>query len=211
MSIRLTAAVAAAALALGGMVAVATADAVDAGAGDVTATWAPASGGVSVKAPDVPFVVDAPGVPVVTPTPEPTPEPARAPESAPRARQSSPAKKSRQAPAQPAESAVAWSTWVANSGGQGAVDACTGGVTRWHEDVEGKPYLPIHRHCGGTPILSLRVGDRVKVDGVVYRVVDLRDVHKTGTIADLHGMGGEAILQTCYKSGPLMRAVGIAR
>ncbi|GEL48067.1 hypothetical protein CHO01_31830 [Cellulomonas hominis] len=56
-----------------------------------------------------------------------------------------------------AGSGVVWSVSVVNSGGQSTVDACGGGLTRYSFDIDGHPYLPIHIHCGGGPILSLRV------------------------------------------------------
>lgn len=107
---------------------------------------------------------------------------------------------------------VAWSTRVANSGGQGAIDACPGGLTRYTPfDVNGRPYYPIHVGCGGAPILSLRLGQHVSIDGVVYTVVASRDVRQGASTDALAGLGGDAYLQTCYRGSDLMRVVGVSR
>ncbi|MDC7120276.1 hypothetical protein OMK64_01850 [Cellulomonas fimi] len=108
-----------------------------------------------------------------------------------------------------AASAVEWTTWVANSGGQDAVDACTGGLTRWFEPVDGKTYLPVHRECGGLPILDLQLGDRVLVDGATYVVTDARDVRKGDSYEAAAGLDGLVLVQTCYPTGGRMRLVAL--
>ncbi|WP_251153818.1 hypothetical protein [Cellulosimicrobium sp. Marseille-Q4280] len=116
---------------------------------------------------------------------------------------------------QVAPSGVAWSTRIVNSGGQGAVDACAGGVTRWSSNIEGKAYLPIHEHCGGSPILSLGMGQMVAISGGgldgVYQVVDSRNVAKGDSVTAAYGIGGSVLLQTCYVNSNLMRIVGVVK
>lgn len=116
---------------------------------------------------------------------------------------------------QVAPSGVAWSTRVVNSGGQGSVDACAGGVTRWSSNIDGKPYLPIHEHCGGSPILSLGMGQMVAISGGgmdgVYQVVDSRDVAKHSKVSAASGIGGSVLLQTCYVNSNMMRIVGVVK
>lgn len=106
---------------------------------------------------------------------------------------------------------VVWSTHVVNAGGQGAVDACAGGLTLWHRQIDGKAYYPIHRGCGGAAILTLRTGDIIAIDGARWVVSDVRVVPKGAKEGDLYGMSGEAILQTCYPASANMRAVAITR
>lgn len=111
------------------------------------------------------------------------------------------------APVPPAD--PAWSTTVANRGDQDAVDECLGGLTRWFEDVDGKPYYPIHRRCGGTPILRLGLGDHVEIDGAHWEVTDARDVRKGDSYAAAAGLRGQILVQTCYRSPTLMRIVAL--
>ncbi|MCL2595925.1 MAG: hypothetical protein FWD83_10460, partial [Promicromonosporaceae bacterium] len=108
----------------------------------------------------------------------------------------------------------AWTTYVYNSDGQGAIDQCGGGLTHWSEgsNVMGRPYYAIHNHCGGVPILSLQTGDRVLIQNVgVFEVVDARDVQQGQDTSALAGIGGAILLQTCYSSGNAMRVVGLTR
>ncbi|MDR2723071.1 MAG: hypothetical protein LBB54_05045 [Cellulomonadaceae bacterium] len=115
-------------------------------------------------------------------------------------------------PTQEESSKYAWQTYVANVDSQAAIDACQGGVT-YSPDISralGKDYYPIHVHCQGEPILSLKIGDRVHIQGVGdFVVVDARDVQKHDDIRALDGMRGVAVLQTCYRTGNKMRAVSI--
>lgn len=113
------------------------------------------------------------------------------------------------APPPPAAPEVRWSTRVVNSGGQDAVNACAGGLTRWFENVDGKPYYPIHRGCGGTPILGLRLGDRVRIDGALWTVTDSRDVPQGAHYSAAAGLAGQVLLQTCYRDDLTMRIVAL--
>ncbi len=114
------------------------------------------------------------------------------------------------APAAPPGPAVAWSTRVVNSGGQDAVNRCQGGLTHWYENVDGKPYYPIHRRCGGTPVLGLHLGDRVRIDGALWVVTDARDVPNPAHYSAAAGMSGQILLQTCYADDRTMRLVALA-
>jgi hypothetical protein len=109
-------------------------------------------------------------------------------------------------------SPYAYSNYVANRGNQPAVDACTGGLT-YGEEVSawlGRDYYPIHNHCNGNPILSLKNGDLVEIQGVgIFRVVDSTDVRQGDRADIILGVGGSILLQTCYKEGNKMRVVGL--
>lgn len=106
----------------------------------------------------------------------------------------------------------AWTSYVANVDSQAAIDQCTGGLT-YSPDISGalgKSYYAIHNHCHGMPILSLRNGDLVLIDGVgIFKVVDSRDVSQGDTTAAIRGIGGQILLQTCYTTGSAMRVVGL--
>ena len=114
------------------------------------------------------------------------------------------------AAAKTAATRVAWRTYVANSGGQSAVDRCSGGLTRWFERVDGKTYYPIHRHCGGSPILGLSMGARVQIGSTVYVVSDIRVVSSNARYSSVSGMRGSALLQTCYAGNARMRVVALS-
>ncbi|HEY0117326.1 MAG TPA: hypothetical protein VGC04_00945 [Cellulomonas sp.] len=123
-----------------------------------------------------------------------------------------PAKPRVSSPARPASSpgpAIAWHTTVVDTGGQDALDRCLGGLTRWFEDVDGKPYYPIHRGCGGTPILGLHLGDRVQIDSKTWVVTDARDLPKGSHYSAAAGMNGQILLQTCYRDPSVMRIVAL--
>jgi hypothetical protein len=105
-----------------------------------------------------------------------------------------------------------WSTFVANTGGQDAVDQCAGGLTDMTAVVGMKEqrYFPIHNQCGGDPILKLEPGDTVFIAELgAFAVVDARDVSRGDTTAALNGLGGAILVQTCYDFGPDMRVVGL--
>ncbi len=102
-----------------------------------------------------------------------------------------------------------WRTTVVDSGGQAAVDRCLGGLTHWYENVDGKPYYPVHRSCGGTPILGLRMGDHVRIDAATWVVTDLRDVPVGSRYHTLAGMNGQILLQTCHADDVTMRIVAL--
>ena len=122
------------------------------------------------------------------------------------------------APAQ-APPSPAWTTYVANSGGQSTVDLCAGGLTAYSDADGGAfysvPYLAIHNNCGGAPILQLSAGDSVLITGGgtagTYEVVDSRDVTQGATTDALAGMAGDILLQTCYFNSTTMRVVGAVK
>jgi len=105
----------------------------------------------------------------------------------------------------------AFDTYVANTGEQDAVDACTGGVTYMPSvaNYVGKAYYPIHNYCGGTPILSLENGDQVRIDDVTYTVIDSVDVERGDDASVIANLPGSALLQTCYENSNAMRVVAI--
>ncbi|MDR0483452.1 MAG: hypothetical protein LBH13_09935, partial [Cellulomonadaceae bacterium] len=98
-----------------------------------------------------------------------------------------------------------FSAFVANSGGQDAVDACTGGLTNYTPvaDYLGIPDFVMHNHCGGAPILSLSPGQTVKIDDTVYTVTATMDVqqHDGADVITDFAQGSDALLQTCYNNG----------
>lgn len=122
------------------------------------------------------------------------------------------------APVAPAP-AVAWKTYVSNSGSQSAIDLCAGGLTSFRaEDGHAYfavPYLTIHNNCGGSPILKLSAGDLVVISGGgvggTYQVVDSRDVSQGSTSDAVAGLSGDIYLQTCYFNSTTMRVVGATK
>jgi hypothetical protein len=115
----------------------------------------------------------------------------------------------RKATAPSSGSGIVWSTRIVNSGGQAAIDQCLGGLTRMSYTVQGKPYLTIHLGCGGKPVLSLRIGDHIAIDGTQYVVTDARDAAKGVPVSVFYGMHGTAIVQTCFPTGDQVRAVAV--
>ena len=110
-------------------------------------------------------------------------------------------------------SAVEFTTRVANIGGQNEIDECTGGLTEMETVSEylGRPYYPIHYECGGAQILNLKEGEQVHIDDVGdYLVLTTTDINRGDTAAALKDFPGEAILQTCHPTGPKMRVVTLA-
>ena len=115
--------------------------------------------------------------------------------------------------------AAAWTTYVANSGGQSVVDQCAGGLTAYTASDGGAffsvPYLAIHNTCGGAPILQLAVGELVVITSGgtagTYQVVDSRDVVQGATTDALAGVAGDILLQTCYFNSTTMRVVGAVK
>jgi len=105
-----------------------------------------------------------------------------------------------------------WSTFIANTGGQEAVDLCAGGLTDMTALVglDHQRYYPIHNQCGGEPILRLQVGDDVFIAGLGKFVVSgYRVVNRGDTTDALDGLGGSVLVQTCYDVGPEMRVVAL--
>jgi len=114
----------------------------------------------------------------------------------------------------------AFTTFVANTGSQTAVDKCTGGLTNNPEigdylaylDGRDKVYYPIHNHCGGKPILNLVTGDLVQIKDVGdYIVVATNDVQKGDDADVIQGLPGGIILQTCHNTGNGMRVVSLVK
>ncbi|SDD29686.1 Putative peptidoglycan binding domain-containing protein [Sanguibacter gelidistatuariae] len=118
-----------------------------------------------------------------------------------------------------AAAAPAWTTYVANSGGQATIDLCAGGLTAFRGDdghaFFSVPYLTIHNNCGGAPILKLSTGDTVVITGGgvdgTYQVVDSRDVSQGSTTDAVEGVAGDILLQTCYFNSTTMRVVGATK
>jgi len=106
-----------------------------------------------------------------------------------------------------------WATYIANTGGQDAVDECAGGLTDMSEVAHlrtNQAYYPIHNQCGGDPILDLELDDEVFIaERGKFTVVDTRDVERGDTTAALAGLPGSILVQTCYDTGTLMRVVAL--
>lgn len=106
-------------------------------------------------------------------------------------------------PAAPAPEPVQvrqYSIAVANSGGEEALDACTGGFTKMDQDgMEGKTIIAAHNNCGGDILLPIVVGDQVVIEGQgTYRVAETRDTEKSIYPSAIVDMKGEILVQTCY-------------
>ncbi|MDR2704092.1 MAG: hypothetical protein LBB58_07110 [Cellulomonadaceae bacterium] len=117
-------------------------------------------------------------------------------------------------------SKYAYKTHLANAGGQAAIDECTGGltnmtaVTEYLSAVEGasKAYYPIHNECGGRPILSLKVGEKVLIENIgKFEVVATRNITRGEKATVLAGMPGSVLIQTCFDKGDEMRVVALAK
>jgi len=107
-------------------------------------------------------------------------------------------------------------TTTTHDAGQASINACKGGLTHMKNvtEVLGQTYLPIESACGGMPILFLEKGHLVQIEGVgLFKVVDKRDVPRGGSTADVRGIQGTHLLQTCYPPNSatphLMRIVGL--
>jgi hypothetical protein len=106
-----------------------------------------------------------------------------------------------------------WETWIAGSGEDEAVDACPGGLiefTRITAEIS-RPYYAIHSACGGEPVLSLKIGDLLKIDGITYHVNDARRVGLAGDSDAIKDMDGEAMIHTCDLVHGQSAVVGIRR
>ena len=108
---------------------------------------------------------------------------------------------------------------LAGPGGQAELDRCDGTWTQMVQYIEGgvpQPVHSAHNGCGGNPLLTLEMGGTIDVrqlDGTVvtYQAVDERRVAQVGTTtADIMGMGGDLILQTCFWDNATMRFVGLS-
>jgi hypothetical protein len=106
-------------------------------------------------------------------------------------------------------------TFISNTVDEGAEAPCDGGLTHNLAVSEflGAKYLPIHNHCGGFPILDLRIGDTVTIRDVgEFEVTDFRSVPFGNIPATaLVGLDGDAIIQTSYRDNSAMRAVALTR
>lgn len=104
---------------------------------------------------------------------------------------------------------ISWQTYVANSGGQAALNACSGGLTRItdrnYQRPQNKAYYALHRECGGTYLLNLEIGDVVAIDEQLYSVREIRDVRDTTGHWPLNEMKGSILLQTCYEASGMRR------
>jgi len=109
---------------------------------------------------------------------------------------------------------IKWHTHISNYGGQAAVDECLGGLTDFTAVSQwlGRPYWPIHLHCGGKPILQIAVGDRISVaEHGVFEAVQLRDVVPGGA-GQIRDMIGDVFVQTCHDhTATSMRVVSLVR
>lgn len=95
---------------------------------------------------------------------------------------------------------IRWSVSVTNSGGQEAIDACSGGLTDFTPaHGSGMTFYAIHLHCGGGPVLGLAVGDLVQISGTTYTVVGVADFTLPVHSSSLAGMGGSVFVQTCHR------------
>lgn len=108
---------------------------------------------------------------------------------------------------------------LAGPGGQAELDRCDGTWTQMIQYIEvgvPQPVHSAHNGCGGNPLLTLEMGGTIDVrqlDGnvVTYQAVDERRVAQVGTTtADIMGMGGDLILQTCFWDNSTMRFVGLS-
>lgn len=106
---------------------------------------------------------------------------------------------------------------LGGKGGVAELDRCNG---RYIEMVEYQKVRDIqkiysaHNSCGGAAIIPLNIGDELSVDGIMYKVLSIKNSPKQGTgVAGLAQMGieGDIILQTCYFRSSQMKFIGIER
>ncbi|PPF32617.1 hypothetical protein C5E05_19120 [Pseudoclavibacter sp. AY1H1] len=104
-------------------------------------------------------------------------------------------------------------------GPDAALDACDGSfpqLASYAVDASLQPVYAAHNGCGGDVILPLDVGSRLVIEDTTgaaqtYQVTELRDVDKyTATTADVTGMSGALLLQTCHWGEPVMRFVALS-
>lgn len=103
-------------------------------------------------------------------------------------------------------------------GNQSDVDRCTGQWIQMEEydaDFPNIPVYAVHNGCGGNALLSLTTSDSItiiKQDGSEgeYRMKSEKVIpQQRSTTADLAGLSGEFLLQTCYWDDTSMRIVGM--
>ena len=93
-------------------------------------------------------------------------------------------------------------------GHQAAIDTCKGFV--WEDFGSNGNVVSAHRDCGGAVILTLRVGDTVRLKGHGagnYHVVFIKNVPKGTSTATLHG---ELWMQTCTYGASKLHLVELA-
>ena len=100
-------------------------------------------------------------------------------------------------------------------GGTREVDSCDGkfiGLSEYRRMEGLQDTYAAHNRCNGDQILYLGRGDTLFIDGVEYRVTDLRDLRKRNSkISELVGIEGEIILQSCFYNSLWMRFVGVEK
>jgi len=98
------------------------------------------------------------------------------------------------------------------------MDACTGSFTEMESyrlEKSLQPTFAAHNSCHGDVILSWSKGTLVDVQPAGgkarrYVVTDTRDIARYGTTtADITGLKGTILLQTCYYGEPRMRFVAL--
>lgn len=108
---------------------------------------------------------------------------------------------------------------LGDPGGQAELDACTGEFVEMVEYAEFHPGLQptysAHNGCGGDVLLPWELGQEVDITGTDgqtrrYVVTDERVTAQVGvTTADIAGMDGELLLQTCFWVADDMRFVAL--
>jgi len=109
-------------------------------------------------------------------------------------------------------SGVNWRTWVANSGGQEAISACTGGLTLFDANV-GFPFYALHRHCGGQRMLNVPVGGIIQIGETRFEVISSHRVYTGHGMDWMIGSGYDAAIQTTLPptGSGVNRMVGLRR
>ncbi|MBC9927311.1 hypothetical protein [Leucobacter sp. cx-169] len=104
-------------------------------------------------------------------------------------------------------------------GGQAQLDVCDGKfieMDAYRVQADLPPTFSAHNGCGGDTVLMVPVGGVIDVvgrDGVTrtFTVTEERRLNKdTTTTADVAGMTGEHILQTCFWDDATMRFISLA-
>lgn len=107
---------------------------------------------------------------------------------------------------------------LGETGPESIMDVCDGsffGMADYQAERSLQPVYAAHNGCGGSAILGLGQGDWIIVFDEAnvprtYEVTEIRDVQRhTSTTADVTGMPGELLLQTCYWGTDLMKFVSL--
>jgi len=113
-----------------------------------------------------------------------------------------------------ADEGIVWEMKVVNSGDSETINECAGGLTEFtamSEDL-GVPAYAMHSYCGGEPILTLAVGDAIKIDGVRYDVISTNDFPLFGSTELMrHLVDEDAFLQACDLAKGFTHMVGLAK